>query len=693
MWAGPNITFSEVRPSVSVYDGWLKSNAVLGLAGTAFVEKVLAQGSHHSAVWQSSRFRLPVGSGLGYSAINLRPSGRLILGMSAFRVPPLICGEASPMRSSVQWGRVCVLLCLLGAASLVPGAAHAQSFLKFLAGTAKVAGGVADRLGTAAARRGGAAAALTKTGAMRVTTYAFGAAALDIVVTNIDDLSRLLTSIKGELLITPDVLSRHRAILEAATARYPGKIKLLDDGDEIFPLSVVSRGGMDTLVVNRNDRITFSPEAWSRRGLLKQSIMADLVARMRIVVMASRTDQVQRLAFSERFGNKVRFAENHEQFLDAVSDAKNRFVIVVGHVEGDEFVVYDAAGRVALREEVGAIQKRVADTESVALMMGCGVACTAPSSGPVALIDALQTAEGLAAGVSVKTPMDFLTILSHQAGPLHLDIDLYGNLRSVSASHVPTSDRIAQGVSVSRVFASPNASPPIDPVNATFSFIKFATFFSVMGWLLPLLSFMGPRRVWREIKESYALFLGRGDHDIDNISTTEVFALLFAGPWFWFIFILYAMMGFLFFGLMIVSAVMILPARFLIGQHRIRDPRDDFLIGDQWWPKILAGYRGAAVAGQVGGLAGLYLFLTITGPSLPPDIWTAVPIAIAAIFWGIGCTVALLGAWTMPRLLLGPFVIDFIIKLPVTICFGSVRLIDRLFVILAGMLWKIRELT
>lgn len=596
------------------------------------------------------------------------------------------------MRSLAQWRRVCVLLCLLGAASLAPGAVHAQSFLKFVAGAAKTAGGVADRLGIAAARRGGAAAVLTEAGAMRVTTYAFGAVALDIVITNSDDLSRLLASITGELLISPEVLSKHRTVLEAALAWHPGKIKLLDDGDDILPLSVEPRGGLGTLVVNHNGRLTFSPEAWSRRGLLKQSIMADLAARLRIVVMVSRTDQVQRLAFSERFGKKVRFAENHEQFLDAVSDAKNRFVIVVGHVEGEEFVVYDATGRVALREDVAAIQNRVADAESVALMMGCRVACTAPASGPVALIDALQTAEGLAAGVFAKTPMDFLTVLSLQAGPLHLDIDLYGNLRAVSAKHVPMSDRIAQGVSVSRVFVSPNASPPIDPVDASFLFIKIVALSSFTGWCLPLSAFVGPRRLWREIKECYANFLGREDHEIDNISTVEALALLVAGPWFWLISNLYVLVGILFFGFMIVSAVMILPARLLIEPHRIRDPSDGFLIGDPWWPKILAGYRGAALAGQAGGLAGLYLFLMIGWPSLPPDIQAAVPVAIAAVFWCIGCIVALLGARAMPQLLLGPFAIDFIIKLPVTLCFGSVRVIDRFFFILAGMLWKIRVL-
>lgn len=585
-----------------------------------------------------------------------------------------------------------VLLCLLGIASLVPGAIYAQSFLKLVTGTAKTAARVADHHGTAAARRGGAAATLTETGVMRVTTYPIGVAPLHIMITNSDDLSRLLASMEGELLISQEVLRNHRTILEVALEQHPGKIKLLDDWDDIVPLSLETRAGLGTLVVNGSDRLTFSPEAWSQRGLLKQPIMADLIARLRIIVMAPRTDQVQRLAFSERFGKKVQFAENQEQLLNAVSNADNRFVIIIGHVEGEEFLVYDATGRVSLREEVGAIQKKIAEAESVALMMGCSVACAAPASGPVDLIDALQTAEGLAAAVAAKTPMDFLTTLSLQTGPLHLDLDLYGNLRVVSAKHTPVSGRIAQGVSVSRVFISPNASPPLDLVDVSFSFITIVAIGSVTGWCLLLSSFVGPRRVWRETKEYYANFLGREDHEIDNISKAEAFTFLVAGPWLWLIYFLYVLVGILFFGFMVVSAIMILPARLLIKPDGFRDPNDGFLIGDPWWPKVLAGYRGAALAGQTGGLAGLYLFLMIGWPTLPPDILTAVPFAIAAMFWCVGCIVALLGARIVPRLLFGPFVIDFILKLPVTICFGSVWVLDRLFFILARVLWHIRIL-
>ena len=418
--------------------------------------------------------------------------------------------------------------------------AHADLFSSFMksAGKTAVAEGRQASMLAAAGTRRATALSLKEGGQLELVAIAAGTAAGAVAISNGDDLVRLLASISDPLLLPAELVTSRPNLVSEVLRLRRGQTELVDELGETAGLSLVKRAGRETVVVRMGEKITLSLQAWSRRGLLQQSLMRDLAARLKIIAVVDRTDLVQRRAFATRFGTKVFFVESSEALRAALSDARKRLVVVVGHVEGDRYVLRNAGNELVVDEPISSIHRQIDDARSVTLALGCNVACTAPATGPTTVIDALAVAGGLGRAAKVETPLQFLDGLAEMVGPLHVDVDIFGRLRAVSTGHVRRSDRLAQGGGiVTRVLFARSPTTPVsagDIAAAALTAILFVPYFLVfclfMGWIGLFLLGMGPRTTWRTTKENYAAFVGRPDEQIDALLPWERPLLIIFGP-------------------------------------------------------------------------------------------------------------------------------------------------------------------
>jgi len=392
-----------------------------------------------------------------------------------------------------------------------------------------------------ASRNSAATLTLSESGQLTLRTVVGSAVISTIIVNSADDILKAASDLAGAIFVTPDVIASHQSLLKKLLNTRPHTLTIVDEGGKTASLELRNRGAVDALVVVEDSRITFSPEAWKRRALLDQRLMRSLYARRQIIVLAPRTDQVQRLAYQKLFGDSVRFVSTNTELFQALKQATQRLVAIVGHVENGAFVLLSPAGSRTLEVSIDTINLEVERANSVALLLGCRVACEALSSGPATMIDAFAVANGLAKSAGSETTRDFLTSLAESIGPVHVDTDIYGRLRVVSYSNVSNADKLAKTASFVRMFFPNNfGAPPF--IERAYNWLLWAAqgvlfllyMVVVAGWLVAMVALgTGPKKIWNHlIKETYASVAQREEHQIDALSKTETVALFVLGPWF-----------------------------------------------------------------------------------------------------------------------------------------------------------------
>jgi hypothetical protein len=80
------------------------------------------------------------------------------------------------------------------------------------------------------------------------------------------------------------------------------------------------------------------------------------------------------------------------------------------------------------------------------------------------------------------------------------------------------------------VLFSSEVSTPLTLAEVAQALVVGVPFLTIMGWVMLFVFGIGPRRAWGLIKETYAAANGRGEHEIETLSTTEKFLLILFGP-------------------------------------------------------------------------------------------------------------------------------------------------------------------
>ncbi len=538
------------------------------------------------------------------------------------------------------------LLAIIAAASLsTPAHADWLSSLVKATGKAAIAEGRHASFLTAAGTRRATALSIKEGGQFEVVGIAAGTVASAAAYNNTDDLIKLLASIPDPLLLPAELATSRPNLVTQVLELRKGETELVDELGDTIGVSLARRAGRDAMVVQMGKNITLSPQAWVQRGLLQQDLMADLAARMRIVAIVHHTDVVQRRAFAAQYGDKVIFVENSEALRKALDKSRKRLVTIVGHVEGGRYVLRDAGNKVVVDEPISSVHQQIDEARSVALALGCNVACVSPTTGPTAVIDALDVAQGLRNAASFKTPFQFLDGLAEKIGPLHVDTDILGRLRAVSTEHVRVSDGVAQGVGIgTRVLFSRSPATPVTindvaagAVAAVLAsplfIITFVFWCFIVGWLCLFLIGMGPRKIWQTTKENYAVFSERPEEEIDALRPWERPLLIIFGP----IGLLVQMaVSLLLIPMNIALALLSIPLiPFFLGPaSRLLSADADWAIGTGWMGET-AGRRIGATAIMFGGaLVALFVVRWLV-PSLSNGGAVVVMFAGLLLSWAI----------------------------------------------------------
>jgi len=326
-----------------------------------------------------------------------------------------------------------------------------------------------------------------------------------------------------------DIIKYQSAFIKVAEK---GKIdiNLLTDSGSIFPIiSRISNNGVG-LAVQESNYISYALDAWTKRALLQEYRMADLIERMHIIVMVNKADLKQRTAFVNAFGKRVSLVDSEAALNSELMALDKQFAVLIGHVEETNFLLKGYDGQPLIKIPVKDVHNIIDENNSVALMMGCKIGCKTSLTGAEADIDALNVLTGIKSGVITDTPIQFLEILAKEIGPLHIDKDILGRLRVVADSNAKSEKKLVIGSSMvmSAEVLLPKRMPHVYSPGMTI----FLYFFNLLfGWLIlwTISKGNGITFVW----ERYVLVGSRIKYNLSKPkSIYHILIILLCGPYF-----------------------------------------------------------------------------------------------------------------------------------------------------------------
>lgn len=269
----------------------------------------------------------------------------------------------------------------------------------------------------------GATLSIRPDGRVDVSLWNAGNLSAQLILQNSDDMTKFIAKGVDEVFVPQELIETRASLFLDQNVHAGTKVNMISDTGDIALLTLRKSEGLSHLAVRVGKNLTFSLEAWKRRALLQQKLMSDLRSRMKVVVLVPKSDQIQRKAYKKAFGRKVSFVSSENELSSTLKKARQRLVVMVGHVEQSKFLLKNAAGEISIDVAVQNVHHVIDQSQSVGLMMGCNVACGTKLSGPTMLIEAIETATALKNGQFSSTPAEFLEILSNSTGGLHVEQD------------------------------------------------------------------------------------------------------------------------------------------------------------------------------------------------------------------------------------------------------------------------------
>lgn len=147
-------------------------------------------------------------------------------------------------------------------------------------------------------------------------------------------------------------------------------------------------------------------------------------------------------------------SSNTADTIRMVGAQREKTVFVVGHVEGDKFVVRDAAGSLKAAVPFSELEDAARRSDAALFLLGCSAGACATASAFLNPVNALDVAGGLKNAIAGRTLGDALTILSRTAGDLVITPQLVGPHRVILLAEqraVTTDRRLVNGYRVIRV--------------------------------------------------------------------------------------------------------------------------------------------------------------------------------------------------------------------------------------------------
>jgi len=365
-------------------------------------------------------------------------------------------------------------------------------------------------------------------GQINVGTWTRGVSVKNEIFREHDLVFQRFKNVSGEIGIDESFLKKYESTLLKLSSNQNIKLRLLTANDSKAYLAVRRVGLRDTLVITQDRGLSFSLNAWKQQKILRQDIMYELYSRKRVIVVAPRSDLILRQAYKKALGKAVKFVDSESALRKELKHAKKRLVVLVGHVEKDEFVLRQANGEATFSTKIEDVHGIIDKSKSMGLMMGCEISCASMYSGPQKLIDAMKVVEGISTGNLNSSPMKYLEDLAAKTGEFHIDEDLFGRLRVVKMKSVSDDYRNAVLLRGGSITISNNLSAPIrlsDMLKLVVFVILYALFIILYFWFIGIVFTMifgiSPQKSKNIVRENYSEYFSEPEIYIDNYSTLK----------------------------------------------------------------------------------------------------------------------------------------------------------------------------
>ncbi|WP_147707710.1 hypothetical protein [Microvirga massiliensis] len=272
--------------------------------------------------------------------------------------------------------------------------------------------------------------------------------------------------------------------------------------------------------------VAMTAEVFGKRAGLQRLSAGSLISRMQVVPLISRQDAVGAKSFGNgTFG--ARPPASREDAIKLIGGAREKLLVIVGHVEEPDFVVRSLTGKEEYRIPIDEIYTQAKEAQSEVLLLGCRVACVSTRTGPLVDIAAEDVVVALSAVDPEKSALSLIETLANKTGPMLIQDDHRGGFllideaasRSANAKWnygsvfarmtLPYVSGTETGTGASALSAPQTLGSTIAQgfliVTAALIFLPLS------GWVLVILFGIGPRRAWHMLKEWRATILELDD--------------------------------------------------------------------------------------------------------------------------------------------------------------------------------------
>lgn len=256
---------------------------------------------------------------------------------------------------------------------------------------------------------------------------ALDAAGKDIIVAGVasgalaltDEGIRLVRA--GVMLIPEDELSKLSGFLEKVFAdQLGGNIKVLRNDGSLGRVLTVQKNGKSVVLAETYPSVFTEVGGRNADELVWAFEQPLKVEKTRVISLMHRTDADILNSIDDVAGD-MHIPSNDMSTASIIKTMKaqrQKNVFVIGHVEGDDFVVRDAAGNVDKKISIQMLEAAARDADATVFMLGCSAGLCSGTSGFIGSVNALDIASGLKEAIHQVSIGHALSALANNAGDI-----------------------------------------------------------------------------------------------------------------------------------------------------------------------------------------------------------------------------------------------------------------------------------
>lgn len=130
-------------------------------------------------------------------------------------------------------------------------------------------------------------------------------------------------------------------------------------------------------------------------------------------------------------------ARSTDEIIQTVKRQKEKTIFIIGHVEGDKFVIRDPSGKIEKKISISDLENAAKDVDTSLFLLGCGAGLCSSSSGFIGEVNAFDVTEGLRRTVQQQSFGEALSVLAGYSGDTLVRPSLEDSVRaSISAERL-----------------------------------------------------------------------------------------------------------------------------------------------------------------------------------------------------------------------------------------------------------------